>query len=57
MSTKSELRRLCKIRLCAKELSQSIKPRIWYLLAEGLEKPYPSTLEDKYQFALQLLSK
>ena len=55
MKTKSELRKLQEF--VAKELSQSVKPRTWYLLAECLEKPYPYTLKSKYQFILQLLTK
>jgi len=54
MSAKGELKRLHTKQFCAKVLSQSIKSRTWYLLAEILERPYPLTLEDKYQFIMQL---
>ena len=41
----------------ARELSRKLESRIWYLLIEGTERHYPFTLEDKYQLALELLTK
>jgi len=41
----------------ASEISLKLEPRIWYLLIEGTKRKYPSTLQDKYQLALELLTK
>jgi len=41
----------------ARELSQKLSSRIWYLLVEDTSRHYPSTLEEKYQLALELLAK
>lgn len=41
----------------ADELSKSIEPKIWWLLSVATRKSYPLSLEDKYQFILDLISK
>lgn len=41
----------------ARELSLSIKPRTWYLLVEDTNRHYPYTLAEKYELALELLTK
>jgi len=41
----------------AKELSKKLGPRIWHLLIEGTDRHYPYILEEKYQLALELLTK
>ncbi|MBA7517311.1 hypothetical protein ES705_09364 [subsurface metagenome] len=41
----------------ARELSRKLESRIWYLLIEGTERHYPYTLEEKYQLALEILTK
>ena len=41
----------------AKEISEKLNPRTWYLLTEGTSRHYPSSLEEKYQLALELLTK
>ena len=41
----------------ASEIALALEPRIWYLLIEGTERKYPYTLEEKYQLALEILTK
>lgn len=41
----------------ARELSQSISPRTWYLLVEGTDRHYPYSLAEKHELALELLTK
>jgi len=41
----------------AQELSKKLESRVWYLLIEGTERSYPYNLEEKYQLALEILTK
>jgi len=41
----------------ARELSQKLEARIWHLLIEGTERSYPYILQEKYQLALEILTK
>ena len=41
----------------ARELSRRINPRTWYLLVEDTDRHYPYTLEEKYELALEILTK
>jgi len=41
----------------ARELSLRTDARTWYLLVEGTDRHYPYSLADKYELALELLTK
>ncbi len=41
----------------AREISQKLNPRIWYLLVEDTNRRYPYNLQQKYQLALEILTK
>jgi len=41
----------------ARELSLRTDARTWYLLVEDTNRDYPHTLAEKYELALELLTK